>query len=164
MNPIIEIAKWEYERCFDVGIRRFTANWGGHDAPYYVRSRMQEDRKASPAAAICELAVAKHVNQHWHGHVWHHTEKKKYEHLADVGENIEVRRVRTGHAVAVRRKDAGKIVWAARIIDPEYRRVEILGFIPADEVIESLRGTYTSNKYVDLDMLERPWLSLQAVE
>ena len=153
MNPIIHLAPWEYERCFVVGAGRFTANWETADAPYYNRDLMEEDRNAQPAAAICELAVAKYTNQYWHGGVWHRTEHGKYKSLADVGTAIEVRRVRTANAVKVRSKDKGKIVWAARLLDAEYRSVELLGFISADAVIESLAGTFQDEKYVECDLL-----------
>lgn len=159
MNPIITILPWEYERGFTVGVGRFTANWGVEDADYYDRSRMEEDRNAQAAAAICELAVAKYTGQYWHGGVWCRGDHHKYKHLADVGNDIEVRRVRTGNAVKVRKKDAGKIVWAARCADAEYRTVEILGCIPADDVIASLVGTYRDEKYVEIDLLHRPWES-----
>jgi hypothetical protein len=160
MNPIITLTPWEYERAFAVGIGRFTANWGVGDAEYYDRSLMEEDRNAQPAAAICELAVAKYTGKYWHAGVWSRGDHSKYKHLADVGDDIEVRRVRTKNAVKVRSKDAGKIVWAARTADPEYRTVEILGFISADEVIKSLVGTYQSDKYVELDCLCRPWAAV----
>jgi hypothetical protein len=120
---------------------------------------MQEDRLAQPAAAICELAVAKYTGKYWHGGVWCRGDHSKYKNLADVGDDIEVRRVRTGNAVKVRKKDAGKIVWGARVADDEYRTVEILGYIPADEVIASLAGTYQDEKYVEIDLLTRPWES-----
>ena len=157
MNPIITLHPWEYERCFAVGIGRFTANWGTDDASHYDRSRMEEDRNAQAAAAICELAVAKYTGKYWHGGVWCRGDHHKYRHLADVGDDIEVRRVRTGNAVMVRKKDAGKIVWAARLADSEYRTVELLGFVPADEVIQALVGTYQTDKYVEVDSLYRPW-------
>lgn len=157
-NPIIELNPWEYERCFVVGAGRFSANWGVPDAKHYDRSLMEPDRNAQVAAAACELAVAKFTNQYWHGGVWHRSDHGKYKSLADVGENIEVRRVRTKNAVKVRKKDAGKVVWAARVADEEYRTVEILGFVSADNVIESLKGTYESDKYVEIECLERPWI------
>ena len=59
----------------------------------------------------------------------------------------------------VRTKDAGRVVWAARVADDEYKSVEILGFIEADEVIASLAGTFKKDKYVELESLNRPWLS-----
>lgn len=159
MNPIITFETWEYARAFDAGMRRFAENWETSDALYYDRELMEDDRNAQPAAALCELAVAKYLNQYWHGGVWHRTEHFKHRSKADVGSNIEVRRVRTGHAVKVRLKDAGKIVWAAKIADNEYRSVELLGCISADDVIDSLRGTYQDEKYVEIDDLVKPWLN-----
>ena len=137
-NPLIELRPWEYERGFQIGIARFTANWGRPDAPHYDRSRMEEDRKAQAAAALCEIAVARHTNQYCHGHVWHWSERNKYKHLADVGDNVEVRRIRTASGVPIRKTDAGKVVWAARPADAEYRTIELLGYISADEVIPTL--------------------------
>lgn len=138
MDAIIDLHPWEYERGFAVGIARFTANWGRADARHYDRSRMEEDRNAQAAAALCEIAVARYVNEYAHLHVWHYTDRHRYRHLADVGDDIEVRRVRTASGVPVRRSDAGKRVFGAKLLDPEYRKVQILGFVLADEVIKSL--------------------------
>jgi hypothetical protein len=154
-NPIVSLYPWEYERAFSVGIARFTANWGVGDAEHYDRSRMEEDRNAQAAAAVCEVAVARYINEYWHGHVWNRSDHSKYKSLADVGENVEVRRVRTAPGVAVRKTDAGKIIWAAKIVDPEYRTVELLGFVKAEDAIESMG--YSDWKYVPFDYLVRPW-------
>lgn len=155
-NPIVELRPWEYEAAFQVGIARFVANWGKADAAHYDRGAMEEDRKAQAAAAICELAVARHTNQYWHAHVWHHSEHWKYRHLPDVGDNIEVRRVRTSNAVAVRRTDAGKVVWAARVADQEYRSVEILGFVEADGFIQTIPAGESWSR-CPFESLEKPW-------
>lgn len=155
-NPIITLESWEYERGFAAGIARFTANWGNADAKHYDRSRMEEDRNAQAAAALCEIAVARFTNRYWHGHVWHRTDHWKNRNAPDVGNGIEVRRVRTKSAVAVRRSDAGKKVWAAKTVDPEYREIEILGFIEADKAIANFPDG-TDWAYVPLDQLSRPW-------
>lgn len=157
-NPIVCLQPWEYERGFAVGIARYTANWSVADAKHYDRSRMEEDRKASSAAAICELAVAKYTNSYWHGHIWHRSDHRRYSRLPDVGAVIEVRRVRTKDAVAVRRTDAGREVWAARINDPEYRSVEILGFVMADEAIANFREGEDWG-YFPISRLTRPWMA-----
>lgn len=162
-NPVIEMLPWEYERAFTVGIGRFTANWGKGDARHYDRSRMEEDRSAQAAAALCEIAIAKHTNSYWHGHVWHHTDHARHRQAPDVGNNIEVRRVRTKNAVAVRRSDAGRIVWAARVVDPEYRQVEVLGFVEADEAIAALPDG-ESWGYYPLEKLRRPWMEDSRVD
>lgn len=137
----IELHPWEYEHAFHVGIQRFTANWGRKDAKHYDRSKMEADRNANVAAAICECAVAKYLNEYWHAHVWHRSEQGRYRHLADVGESIEVRRVRTRPGPTVRPGDAGKFVWGARVIEPEWRSVELLGWVAADAALERSHGS-----------------------
>lgn len=150
---LITLYPWEYQRACEVGIARYVANWGKDDAAHYDRDLMEDDRTATVAAAACEVAVARHVNRYWHGHVWHRSEHARYRHLPDVGRNIEVRRVRTGNRVAVRRSDEGKVVWAARAIGPEFRQVEALGWLVADEVLADCPEGQTW-MYVDLDALK----------
>ena len=132
---VIDLFPWEYERAFAVGIQRFVANWGRQNAPHYDQSRMESDRRANAAAAICEAAVARFTNEYWHGHVWHFSERHLYRHLADVGEVIEVRRVRTQPGPTVRAGDAGRIVWGARVLEPEWTSVELLGWVHADDAL-----------------------------
>lgn len=158
-NPVIEFYPWEYKLGFQIGAARFVENWGRKNAPHYDEKVMEEDRKAQPAAVLCEIAVARYTNQYCHCHIWHASEGGKYRHIADVGDNIEVRRARVGTTVAVRVGDAGKIVWGVKLLDREYRAAEILGCIPADEVIESLKGTYQDMKYVEAEVLQKPWLT-----
>lgn len=131
----VDLTTWEYEYANSVGIRRFTANWTKHDAPHYKRERMEDDRTATVAAAVCELAVAKYTNRYWHGHIWHATDHKKFKDLPDVGRNIEVRRIRTGSSAAVRKHQLGKglILWVAKAVEPEFRQVELYGWLPYDE-------------------------------
>lgn len=156
MNPVVTLLPWEYERGFAVGIGRFTANWGNADAKHYDRSRMEEDRNAQAAAAMCEIAVARYTDRYWHGHVWHRSDHAKHRSAADVGDDIEVRRVRTRNAVAVRRTDAGRKVWAARVADPEYRKVELLGYVNADDAIKTFKEGEAWG-YVSLEGLIKPW-------
>lgn len=135
MQPsiLIDLEPWEYEHACDVGIRRFTANWNKQDAAHYQNKARQEDnRTALVASAVCELAVAKHTNRYWPGHVWHATEHNKYRNVPDVGRNIEVRRLRTRDAAAVRQhqnKIDNLVLWVARPITPELRQVHLYGWI-----------------------------------
>lgn len=161
MTVLITLEAWEYEHANTVGIRRFTANWTKQDAAHYDRERMEDDRSAQVAAAVCELAVAKHTNRYWHGHVWHHTEHNRYRHLPDVGENIEVRRVRTGSRVALRESQVGKglFIYAAKAIPAEYRQVELLGWLPYDEAwnqSETVSHMPNSSRVIDIAKLNSP--------
>ena len=57
---------------------------------------------------------------------------------ADVGTNIEVRRIRTSPSGAVRKRQLGKglQLFIVRPVPPEFRAVELLGWIDHDEAWE----------------------------
>jgi hypothetical protein len=132
MSVTVELTAWEYEHACDVGIRRYTANWGAFDAAHYSNKALQEDnRTAQVAAAVCELAVAKHTNKYWSGHVWHKSEHHLYRTIPDVGKNIEVRRIRTSSGAAVRKRQNGVhglVLWVAKPVMPELKSVELFGW------------------------------------
>ena len=134
----INLEPWEYEHACDVGIRRFTANWSKQDAAHYKAELMEDNRTAQVASAICELAVAKHTNRYWPGHVWHASEHEKYRDVPDVGRNIEVRRIRTGKSAAVRSYQCGKglVLFVVSVVAPEFRTATIHGWLPYDEAWE----------------------------
>ena len=135
---IIQLEPWEYTHACNIGIGRYTANWGKQDAPHYKKALMEDDRTATVASAICELAVAKATNRYWSGHVWTKADHNKYRDLPDVGTNIEVRRVRTGNTVAVRKHQLGKglVLFGAQPEPPEFTQVEIWGWLDYDQAWE----------------------------
>lgn len=157
---IIKLDPWEYEHACNVGIRRFTERWDTPNAAYYDSSRMEDDRTAQVAACIAEIAVAKRTNQYWSGHVWKATEHHTYKHLADVGRNIEVRRVRTRPGVAVRKHQVGKglILWAAKPIAPEFTSVEMWGWLDYDTAwnLGEPSGFNDDTRYVPRERLNGP--------
>lgn len=156
-QTIVTFEPWEYELGFQVGIRRYTANWDKPDAPHYDRARMEEDRKASVSSALCELAVAKYLNQYWHASVWCAAAHHKHRAMPDVGENVEVRRVRTAPGVAVRLGDTGRVIWAARMDDPEFRSVVLLGYIDANKAMQTGRQVKGKDYFlVSVDELHPP--------
>lgn len=131
---IITLEPWEYEYAAHIGIRRFTQNWQKPNAPWYDGKRMEDDRTAQIAAAITELAVAKATNRYWPATIWNAQDHHNNKWRPDVGRNIEVKRVRTRDP-AVRKHQTGQniILWAARPIPPEFREVEMLGWISMDD-------------------------------
>ena len=135
---IVNLEAWEYEWASHVGARRYTANWGKANAPWYDAERMEDDRTAQVAACVCELAVAKATNRYWSGHVWPPVEHRRRRDTPDVRHNIEVRRVRTSKSAAVRRHQVGKglVLFVAQAIPPEFREVQVLGWIDMDEAWE----------------------------
>jgi len=157
---IVDLHPWEYEWASHVGIRRFTERWTSLNAPWYQDSRMEDDRTAQVAAAITELAVAKHTNQYWGGHVWPANQHHLWSDMPDVGLNIEVRRVRSRRGAAVREKQLqrGLILWAGQPTPPEFRQVELWGWLDYDTAwahgTES--GFDPSVRYIDRDRLVAP--------
>ena len=135
---LVALEPWEYVHACNVGIARFAANWGKNDAEHYKKELMEDDRTAQVASAICELAVAKATNRYWSGHVWHKSEHAKYRDVPDVGANIEVRRARTGNSIAIRRHQLGKglVVFGAYAKPPEFREVEVWGWLDYDQAWE----------------------------
>ena len=134
---IVDLETWEYQWANHVGIARFTANWGKGNAAYYRTELMEDDRTAQVAAAVTELAVAKHTNRYWSGSYWDAVDHDLHKHKPDVGFNIEVRRVRTRDAT-VRNKQVGLglVLFVGRPIPKEFRQVEIWGWLPYDEAWE----------------------------
>ena len=135
---VIKLEPWEYEWASHVGCRRFIENWEKQDASHYKRDYMEDDRTAQVAAAVGELAVARVINQYWSGHVWAGNRHQENRGRADVGHNIEVRRVRTSNNAAVRRRQLGQglDLFVVRPVAPEFREVEMLGWINHDEAWE----------------------------
>ena len=155
---IIEIDPWEYEWASHVGVKRFTANWNKQDAKHYDPTKMESNRTAQVASALCELAVAKHTNKYWAGTAWSGADHDKEKHRPDVGTNIEVRRVRTRNAVAVRKKQVGLglILFATRAIEPEFRQIEIIGYINYDEAWNiGDESEFHETRYVPLSKLTK---------
>ena len=131
----IELKPWEYEWASHVGMRRFIENWENSNAKHYSDPNlMEDDRTAQVAACVAEFAVAIHTNRTWSGTVWSKEHHNRYKHLADVGTNIEVRRIRTRKMATLRKHQVGKnlILFVAEPIAPEFRVVKIHGYIGYD--------------------------------
>lgn len=127
MTPAeIQLAHW-------YGMSRLIANQGSEDKAYYHKDRMIADREAHPAAVLCEMAVAKWLGLYYVPTLWAASAHKDNKHLADVGNNIEVRRVRTPQTgPAVRSTDRGKVLVGVYLPDDvgdDWSEPEILGWV-----------------------------------
>lgn len=132
----IRLEPYEYEWASHVATRRLLAREDSKNAKHYDEKRMQDELHASTASCCCEIAVAKATNRYWGGHVWDARDHDKYKRVADVGENIEVRRIRNeSNPFAVRRRDVeeNRWVYVAYAHAPVYRTVSVYGFIKASE-------------------------------
>jgi hypothetical protein len=159
---LITLEPWEYIHASNVGISRYAANWEKNDAPHYKKELMEDNRTAQVAAAVCELAVAKATNRYWSGHVWTKETHNKYRNTADVGKNIEVRRVRKGNTAAVRKHQLNKglILFVAQPQPPEFTQVEIWGWIDYDtawELAEPAHYAPETTRLLDRKHLTTEW-------
>lgn len=139
-DHVVKLECWEYEVASLVAARRVTANWNKQDAGWYDSKRMEDNRTASLAATVAEMAVAKALNRYWSPSAWTPQEHDKYrDSHVDVGHNIEVRRIRkrNGHA-AVRKHQVGKglVLFVAYPEPPEFTEVEIMGWLHYDHAWE----------------------------
>ena len=103
----VAMQDWEIRMAGEVGVRRLVANLHKPDARHYDRSKMQSDWIAQPAAVLCEAAAAKWLDRYYDWSAWEANKHDQHRHTGDVS-GIEVRRVRTQPAVAVRQRDAAK--------------------------------------------------------
>lgn len=132
----ITLTKWEYDWASHVGIQRMLARIDSPNAKHYSDDdRRQIELLATIASACCEMAVAKCYNRFWSGHYWDARDHASNKSLADVGQAIEVRRVRkAGGPFAVRLPEVRekKMMVAAYAHDPDFRTVTVYGSIAAD--------------------------------
>lgn len=157
-NPVVRLETWEYEWASFVGIRRAVANWDRKNAKAYKGNEhnLEPNRIANIASCICEMAVAKYLNRYWSGSAWdwNKVDHEKSKLFDDVGQGIEVRRVRNETGPALKPKDKGKILYGAKVLGKEWRSVEILGWVFADDHIKRLKGRDLI--YIDASKLNSP--------
>ena len=158
----IYLEPFEHNIAVQVGVARYNMRKDSADQSYYDPARMESNFNANIASAVCEMAVAKFTNQYWAGHVWCIEQHRFYSTMADVGTNIEVRRVRDrNNPVAIRERDVreGRIIYAAYVKAPEYEEVEILGWIDAQQGWEiGTRPSYdkkNDTRVVEIDKLNK---------
>ena len=138
--PCIKVVlrPWEYALAAQVGAQRAAQNHDRADAPHYDRSRMEDDRTAQHAAAAAECATARALNKYWTaGGAWDTSQHNRWRKLADVGTNIEVRRVRdaTSTTFAVDDRTSDRVLVACYVEPPEMQTVRVLGWITTADAL-----------------------------
>jgi len=130
----IFLEPYETEAAIQVGTKRYLMRLDSGDRAYYDRSRMEHDLHANIAACVAEIAVAKHLNQYWGNHWWVTSGHKLYESMADVGYDVEVRRIREPkNPLVIRNTDVfrNRTVYVVYVKTPEYTEADIIGSINA---------------------------------
>lgn len=154
----VDLRPWEYALVAQIGAARAARNHNRPDAKHYDRSRMEDDRTAQHASCAAECATARAFDRYWTaGGAWDSGDHARYKDLADVGQNIEVRRIRepSSTTFAVDERDRDRIVVACYVEPPELQVVRVFGWargadaLAAGEVAEK----YPSRRRVPLSVL-----------
>jgi hypothetical protein len=120
------------------GRGRWEANAGVPNAAWYDEERMEREPAANIKAALCEAAVGQYTGLPAHLAVWPHSQHHHHTLDPDVGDNIEVRRVRTQTGPTLREHQVGHgfILWAAVVeeyLDTACHVIRLLGWRDYDE-------------------------------
>lgn len=130
----VELDSWEHQIAMLVGGRREQANLHKTDARHYDRRRMENNLRASYAAACCEAAVAKATCCYWTMSFWDSGQHQKFRLLPDVQPNIEVKRIREpDNPLVVRRRElsSNRLIFSAYAYPDWFEVVEVIGWLPA---------------------------------
>lgn len=137
-HVIVRLSDDDWVNSWTAGARRVTENLRKSDSEDYARGLNIPEHLAQPLAVMCEVAVARHlgIDWDWDKAVWKAKDHNRFRHNADVGTNIEVRRVKYENgAVNLKSNQVGRglFVFTAFAMPPEYLNVKILGFRNYDE-------------------------------
>jgi hypothetical protein len=133
---IVSLTQAEVRVCANLAVERWLTKFGSVDRPNYAEGkkagRLEPEINANIRANVAEWAVAKQYNLAWNV-PWYpnelHSQRKE---IPDVG-NFEVRTIRTQGSFPFWRKDQGRIIYGAKVLDEEYfSQVEIYGWFEAD--------------------------------
>jgi len=139
---VVSLTKDEVRNCTDLAVNRWLMKFGSEDRPNYAQGKkdgkLESELIANIRTIVAEWAVAVVSNLSWSVPFYPNSMHAKRKDIADVGQNVEVRTVRTQDGVPVWKKDAGKFIAGARVIDDEYfTQVEVWGWVRADDVIDN---------------------------
>ena len=138
---IVELDKDEVRVCTMLAVERWLTKFGSVDQPNYAQGkadgRLEPEINANIRANICEWAVAKHYNFAWNNPWYPNTLHRRRHSLPDVGDNIEVRSIRTQDSIPFWNKDMGKVIVGTKCLDTEYfSKVEIFGTASPEEYMK----------------------------
>lgn len=134
---IVQLSKDEVRVCANLAVERWLTKFGSVDRPNYAdgkkAGRLEPEINANIRANVAEWAVARAYNLQW-SVPWYPNEfHLRRKDISDVGNNLEVRTVRTQDSIPFWKKDAGKTIVGVKVLDEEYySEVEIYGSFVAD--------------------------------
>jgi hypothetical protein len=147
---IVDLSQEEVRVCTMLATERWLAKFGSTDKPNYAQGKadgkLEHELLANVRANICEWAVAKQYNQSWNV-PWYpnalHPQRKS---LPDVGNNYEVRSVRTQNSIPFWDKDKDNYIFGAKVLETDYySKVEVYGYVePTKYMTDEWYDSYIS--------------------
>ena len=140
MSQVVKLSKEEVRACADIALNRWMMKWGSIDRPNYDgenKKFLEPEIAANVRTIVAEYAVAKLYKKPLVFPFYPNEEHGYRKEFADVGNNIEVKSVRTRDEIPVFPKDIkeGFILVGARVLDRDYySEVEVYGWLPMEEI------------------------------
>lgn len=138
MSVVVKMLETEIETAIALGKIRTKAKINSEDTENYKagkeNGKLLDDDTANARSNISECAVAYLTNQTWNMPIFSNRYYYMRKHFADVGENTEVRTIRTDPRISITEKDRGRIVYGCAVSD-DLTEVEVLGWVNADDVM-----------------------------
>lgn len=159
MSVLLQLTQAEVRVCTILAVERWLTKFGSEDRPNYSAGKrfgkLEPEINANIRANVAEWAVARHYNLGWNVPWYPNDLHKLRKNIPDVGE-LEVRTVRTQPAIPFWKKDAGRTVVGAKILDEEYFSiVEIYGKFQADDfMIDTFADPSIEGWRVPVELLE----------
>jgi hypothetical protein len=141
MSTIVMLNQEEVRICTFLAVERWLAKFNSTDRPNYAigksQGKLEPELNANIRANIAEWAVARQMNLGWNVPWYPNELHRKRSKISDVGQNIEVRTVRTQNAIPLWPKDKDKVIVGAKVLDTEYfSTVEIYGHYNANDAFK----------------------------
>lgn len=142
MSHLVELAKEEVRACADIALNRWMMKWGSTDRPNYAgdnKKNMEPEIAANVRSIVAEYAVAKLYRKAFTFPFYTNEEHHFRKDIADVGQNIEVKSIRTRDEIPVFPKDLRDdwILVGAFVTDRDYySTVKVYGWMHMSDVPE----------------------------
>ena len=150
MSTIVKMLDSDIEASIVLGKLRTKEKINSEDTENYKagkeNGKLLPDDIANARSNISECAVSYLTDQPWNMPLYpnrYHYIRKRF---ADVGENTEVRTIRTDPRISITEKDRGRIVYGCAVSE-DLREVEIFGWTLAEDVM--IPEFYVEETYPD---------------
>lgn len=129
---IINLSQEEVRVCTMLAMERWFTKFGSVDRPNYAAGKknglLEHELLANIRANVSEWAAAKAYNESWNVPWYPNSLHMQRKDIADVGQDIEVRTVRTRNSIPFWDKDINRTIVGTKILDEEYyTAVEVYG-------------------------------------